>query len=196
MGRYISFGIVYQYRFEKKQIEDEYLRRCWREIEFAEKKDEVIKQLFPDIYDYKEDDKYITFTLSNSVRSEDLINCIKTFFSLVGRDADRAKELEELSQQLEGKTIHEAYEFSEADPYYLFQSIELGYRYGYYAYPLVIGGEKFFCGVHASIIMIDSSSAKTITEDDLLAYDFFTDLLRYRMHPEILADAMIVFLSP
>ena len=53
-----------------------------------------------------------------------------------------------------------------------------------------------FCEVSMSIIMIDASSAKTDTEDDLLSYDFFTELLRYRMKPERLADAMIIFLSP
>ena len=37
---------------------------------------------------------------------------------------------------------------------------------------------------------------KTITEDDLISYDFFTDLLRYRMKPDKLADAMLIFLSP
>ena len=178
MGRYISFGIVYRYIFEKQQIEREYQRRCWRRKEFKEMKEGIIRQLFPDIYDYEEDDKYLSFTLSNSVKSEDLIECIKTYYSLVGPRKEKAKELEDLCQQLERKTIHEAYEYSKGKPSYLFQSEQLGYNYGYYAYPLVVDGEKFFCGVYTSIIMIDSSSAKTITEDDLLSYDFFTDLLR------------------
>ena len=159
-------------------------------------KTEIINQLFPDIYDYKENDKYISFTLSDSVKSSDLIQCIKTYHSLVGIGEDRAKKLEELCQQLEGKTIYEAYEYSDKNPSYLFQSEKLGYNHGYYAYPLVVNGERFFCCVYTSIIMIDSSSAKTVTEDDLLSYDFFTDLLRYRMRPNRLADSMIVFLSP
>lgn len=196
MGRYISFGIVYRYLFEKQQIEHECQRRCWRRKEFKEMKEEIIRQLFPDIYDYEEDDKYISFTLSGSVKSEDLIECMKTYYSLVRISKEEAKELEDLYQQLEGKTIHEAYKYSEDKPSYLFQSEQLGYSYEYYAYPLVVGGEEFFCGVHTSIIMIDSSSAKTITEDDLLSYDFFTDLLRYRMQPIKLANSMIVFLSP
>ena len=196
MGRYISFGIVYRYLFEKQQIEREYQRRCWGKKEFGEMKDEIIKQFFPDIYEYKEYDKYISFTLSSSVTSEDLIECIKTYYSLVGIGTEEAKELEEVCKQLEGKTIHEAYKYSEENPSYMFQYEELGYNNGYYACPLVVNGEKFFCGVHTSIIMIDSSSAKTVTEDDLLSYDFFTDLLRYRMQPDKLANTMIVFLSP
>lgn len=73
---------------------------------------------------------------------------------------------------------------------------ELGYCYSYYAYPLVIEGEKRFVSVHVSIVTIDSSSVKTSTEDDLASYDFFTDLLRYRMKPDKLADSMIIYLSP
>ena len=116
MGRYISFGIVYRYIFEKQQIEREYQRRCWRRKEFKEMKEGIIRQLFPDIYDYEEDDKYLSFTLSNSVKSEDLIECIKTYYSLVGPRKEKAKELEDLCQQLERKTIHEAYEYSKGKP--------------------------------------------------------------------------------
>ena len=97
---------------------------------------------------------------------------------------------------LQGKSIGDAYEMAEDDPSYLFQKMRLGNNYGYHAYPLVIGSKKMFCEVSMSIIMIDASSAKTDTEDDLLSYDFFTELLRYRMKPERLADAMIIFLSP
>lgn len=196
MGRYISTGIVYQYCFEKQQIESEYHERCWERKSFSEMKEELIKQLFPEIYNYREDDDNVYFTLSDSVRPNDLLNCIKGYYSIVGFGKNDAEEIEGIEEVLKDKTIDEAYEISEEKPSYLFQSIELGYRYQYYAYPLVIEGKRFFCEVHVSIIMIDSSSAKTMTEDDLLSYDFFTDLLRYRMKPDKLANAMIIFLSP
>ena len=60
----------------------------------------------------------------------------------------------------------------------------------------MLEGEKRFYSAHVSIITIEASSAKTVTEDDLLSYDFFTELLRYRMKSDKLADSMIIFLSP
>jgi len=195
MGRYISTGIVYQYCFEKKKIELDYQHEHWQQKPFSEVKDEIIGQMFPDIYDYSEDDQCIYFTLSDSISTDELISCIKTYYSFASRRKGDAKEIEEVTQLLQGKTMEEADKIAVDCPSYLFQRTKLGYDYGYYAYPLTIDGKKGFYGVNMSIIMIDMSSAKTDTEDDLLSYDFFTDLLRYRMKPEKLADAMIVFLS-
>ena len=197
MGRYISTGIVYQYCFEKAEFVRQNLWQ-WHRKPFSELKNEIIGQMFPKIYDYEEDDQHIYFTLSDSISTDDLISCIKAYYSLVSLNEYSAKELEELETLLRGKTIDDAYELAGEKPFCLFQGVGLGCHnyYGYYAYPLVIDGEKEFYGVNASIIMIDSSSAKTDTEDDLLSYDFFTELLRFRMKPERLADAMIIFLSP
>lgn len=196
MGRYISTGIVYQYCFKKAEFEHQYQRGYWRQKNFLEMKEEIITQLFPEIYNFEEDDKYIYFTLSDSISTDSLISCIKAYYSLVGLDEETAKEIEEVGKLLQDKTIGDAYEIAEDYPSYLFQKMRLGNNYGYHAYPLVIGDKKMFCEVNMSIIMIDASSAKTDTEDDLLSYDFFTELLRYRMKPERLADAMIIFLSP
>lgn len=198
MGRYISTGIVYQYCFEKKEIERDYQSAHWQQKPFSEMKDEIIGQMFPDIYDYSEDDQCIYFTLSDSISTDELISCIKTYYSLVGQSKEEAKEIEDVTQLLQGKTMEEAHKIAVDRPSYLFQRTKLGhdYRYyAYYAYPLALDGKKGFYGVSMSIILIYMSSAKTDTEDDLLSYDFFTDLLRYRMKPEKLADAMIVFLS-
>ncbi len=38
--------------------------------------------MFPDIYDYSEDDQCIYFTLSDSISTDELISCIKTYYSL------------------------------------------------------------------------------------------------------------------
>ena len=64
-----------------------------------------------------------------------------------------------------------------------------------YAIPLVINRGRKYYPVHIWSIMIDNASAKTITEDELLSFNFFTDLLRYRMKPLKLADAMLIYLS-
>ena len=59
MGRHISTGIVFQYRFSKTEIEQQYERRYRKKIPFSEIKQEIISQVFPDIYDHEEEDDYL-----------------------------------------------------------------------------------------------------------------------------------------
>ncbi len=187
MGRHISTGIIYKYGFAKSSIPG---------INSNKIKQQVINQLFPDIYDYQETDEYLLFGLSSNIQVSDLISAMGSYYALNGLSKEESDEFEEVKKLLEGKTIDEAYEEAEETPSYLYQACELGYRYDYYAIPLVIDGKRKFYPVHIWSIMIDSSSAKTITEDALLSYDFFTDLLRYRMKSEKLGNAMFIFLSP
>ena len=56
MGRYISTGIVFQYRFSKTEIERQFERRFWNRKPFSEMKQAIISQLFPEIYHYEEDE--------------------------------------------------------------------------------------------------------------------------------------------
>ena len=186
MGRYISTGIIYQYGFAKSSIPG---------IESSEVKQQIIEQLFPEIYDFQEDEKYLYLGLSSSITVSDLISAMGAYFSLIGLTKEKSEEFERVKILLEGKNIEEAYEDAEIKPSYLYQADELGDSYGYYAIPLVINGKRKFYPVHIWSIMIHQSSAKTITEDDLLSYDFFTDLLRYRMRSVKLADAMLIYLS-
>ena len=196
MGRYISTGIVFQYRFSKAEIEHQYQRHFWKKKSFSELKQEIISQLFPEIYDHEEDDDYLYVYLADSVNSEDLVTIMKAYYSIVGMSREESDEMEIICDKLKGKTLNDAYSIARKNASYLFYDTELGFSYAYYAYPLILEGKKSFYSVHVSIITIASSSAKTLTEDDLLSYDFFTDLLRYRMKPDKLADAMIIFLSP
>ena len=196
MGQYISTGIVCQYCFKKSILESEYQDRYWHKMPFSKMKDEIIAQLFPGIYKYEEDKQYIYFTLSDSISTDDLLSCIKAYYSLINTGKADAKELESIKELLRDKTFDEAYALAESGPSYMFYKTRLGGGSGYYAYPLVIEGKRNFYEVQMSIITIDASSSKTSTEDDLLSYDFFTELLRYRMKPEKLADAMVIFLSP
>lgn len=196
MGRYISTGIVFQYRFSKKKVEQQYERYFWKKQPFSELKQAIIDQLFPDIYDHEEDDDYLYVFLSDSVKVIDIITTMKAYYSLVGMGKEKTKEMERVIERLKGKKVIDIYHIAQERTSFLLYDTELGYSYSYYAYPLLFEGKKCFFSVHASIITIDSSSSKTMTEDVLLSYDFFTDLLRYRMRPDKLADSMIIFLSP
>ena len=186
MGRYISTGIIYQYGFAKSSFPG---------IESPEVKQQIINQLFPEIYDYREDENYLYFCLSRNITVSDLVSVMGAYISLIGFTKEKSEEFEQVKKRLEGKSIDEAYEEAEDKSSYLYYADELGYPYAYYAIPLVINGRRKFYPVHIWSITIHHSSAKTMTEDDLLSYDFFTDLLRYRMKPEKLADAMLIYLS-
>lgn len=186
MGRYISTGIIYQYGLAKSSIPG---------IESSEVKQQLIEQLFPEIYDFWDDDYFIYFTLSSKIIVSDLISAMESYLNLVGLIKEESEEFEQVKNILAGKTIAEAYAEAEKKPSYLYQADELGFSYAYYAIPLVLNGKRKFYPAHIWAIMIDQSNAKTITEDDLLSYDFFTDLLRYRMKPAKLADAMLIYLS-
>ena len=178
MGRYISTGIIYQYGLAKSSIPG---------IESSEVKQQLIEQLFPEIYDFWDDDYFIYFTLSSKIIVSDLISAMESYLNLVGLIKEESEEFEQVKNILAGKT--------EKKPSYLYQADELGFSYAYYAIPLVLNGKRKFYPAHIWAIMIDQSNAKTITEDDLLSYDFFTDLLRYRMKPAKLADVMLIYLS-
>ena len=196
MGRYISTGIVFQYRFSKTEVEQQYERRFRKKKPFSELKQDIIDQLFPDIYDYEENDDYLYIYLSDSIKVEDLITTMKSYYSLVGMGEYESEEMDKVIESLKGKNLNDAYSIAQERVLYLFYDTELGYNYAYYAYPLELEGEKSLFTVHLSIVTIYTSSAKTSTEDDLESYDLFTDLLRYRMKPDKLADSMIIFLSP
>ena len=196
MGHYISTGIVFQYRFSKKEVEQQYERSFWKNKPFSDLKQAIIDQLFPDIYDYEEDDDYLYVFLSDSVKVVDIVTTMKAYYSLVGIGKEKSKEMNRVIERLKGKKLNEVYQIAQERTSFLLYDTELGYSFSYYAYPLLLEGKKCFYSVHASILTIDSSSSKTMTEDVLLSYDFFTDLLRYRMRPDKLADSMIIFLSP
>ena len=193
MGRYISTGIVFQYRFSKTEVEQQYERRFRKKKPFSELKQDIIDQLFPDIYDYEENDDYLYIYLSDSIKVEDLITTMKSYYSLVGMGEYESEEMDKVIESLKGKNLNDAYSIAQERVLYLFYDTELGYNYAYYAYPLELEGEKSLFTVHLSIVTIYTSSAKTSTEDDLESYDLFTDLLRYRMKPDKLADSMIIF---
>ena len=188
MGRYISTGIIYQYGFEKSSIPG---------IESPGVKQQIVDQLFPEIYGIQEDENYLYFGMSGDVSVNDLFSVMNYYYDLRGGldDVER-EEFERVKDLLKGKNINDAYELSKQKPSYLYYSEELGFSFLYFGVPLVINGERKRYPVHVWCIAIDSSSAKTITEDDLLSYEFFTELLRYRMKSLKLADAMLIYLSP
>lgn len=187
MGRYNSTGIIYQYEFEKSTIPG---------IESYEIKQQVIKQLFPEIYDFREDEESLYFNLSRSITASDIISAMDSYYDIFGVYDIVSEEFERVKMLLEGKTLDEAYEAAEEKRSYLYRADELFYRfYNHYRIRLVINGERDYYPVRINSITIARSAYKTVVEDDLYDYYFFTNLLRYRMKPLKLADAMIFYLS-
>lgn len=156
MGRYISTGIVFQYCFSKSSIESLYKKYFENKKTFSEFKQEIISQLFPEIYDYKEDDKNLYFNLGNSVSGEDLITTMKAYYSISGIGHEESEEFEELCEILKGVTVQEAYNIAQERSSYIFYDTELGYSYAYYACPLTLEGETYYCAVHLSIVTIEA----------------------------------------
>ena len=186
MGRFISTGIIYQYGINKAHIPG---------IESSNTKQEIIDQLFPDIYDFREDENYLYFKLSDKVSVSDIISTIENYYDLIHVFEHRCEEFERVKQRLENKSIDDVYKIAEEMPSYLFQTDEIGYSYEPFYIPLLSSEKRALCPVHIWCILIDPSPNKTYSEDEFCAFPFYTDLLRYRMKPEKLADSMLIYIS-
>ena len=100
MGRFISTGIIYQYGINKAHIPG---------IESSNTKQEIIDQLFPDIYDFREDENYLYFKLSDKVSVSDIISTIENYYDLIHVFEHRCEEFERVKQRLENKSIYDVY---------------------------------------------------------------------------------------
>ncbi len=196
MGRYISYGIIYQFVISKARLEELYHRRFSEKKPLSEFKQEIINQMFPQIYSWEEDDEHLYFFIRDSFTGDDIIETMNAFYGIHGYRKSYMEELSSVYSNLKGATIDDVIEYGKGKPSFLFQEISLGYSYSPLFIRIRLNGRSLFINVHAELMMIESASSKTFTEDDAESYDFFTDLLRYRMKPDKLADAMLVFLSP
>lgn len=195
MGRFISYGIVYQYVISKAELEERYHRAFHTEKPMSEFKQEIINQMFPQIYRWEEDDAYLYFFIRDSYTGDDIIEIMKAFYDIHGYGEDYMEELSPVFSYLKGATIDDAVKTMKENPSYLFQNVSMGFVYSPFAIPFKLNGRKIYISVHVELMMIEMAQFKTLTEDDAESYDFFTYLLRYRMKPNKLADAMLVFLS-
>ena len=194
MGRYISTGIVYMYAFNKAKVEKEYSSKFGK-TPFSKIKPLIIDQLFPELYEQYENDEHFFLSLSKSIRGEDIASLMKAYFSLVGDKEDIFDTMEKLAEAMKGLNADQVYLFAGEVTEPFFSQVNLGTSYPTYMIPLVVNGKRHFFTASLLLIKIDNASSKTDTEDDIESYDFFTDLLRYRMKPEKLADSMIIYLS-
>lgn len=65
----------------------------------------------------------------------------------------------------------------------------------FYFYPFKIGHRTHYARTEVQTISLTETCFKTLAEDDISPYDFFTELLRYRMRDLRLGDSMLVYLS-
>lgn len=193
MGRYISFGIVRTYCFFKESINKWLNLRL--HLKESDVKEALMNQMFPDIYDFIETDDSYEFTLKSDLSVKDIVELISHFWDVAHiPKSDREGICEAISEM----PLDAALDLAKKKKFYKYQDFQLyGKFYGgsSFAYPLIIGGKRVYMNAEVLGIMIAQSYSKTISESDLHPYDFFTELLRYRLKPCKLADSTLVFLS-
>lgn len=197
MGRYVSFGIVRTYCFFKKSIRD-YVND-WFNLRLNLKEDDVknalVEQMFPDIYDFTETDYGYEFTLKSDLSENDIVELLSHFWDVAHIPES---EREEICETISGMSLNDALDLAEEKKFYKYQEFHLyGRFYGGspFVYPLTVNGKQIYIAAEVFGVMIGQSDSKTISESDIRPYDFFTELLRYRLRPCKLADSALVFLS-
>ena len=197
MGRYVSFGIVRTYCFFKKSIRD-YVND-WFNLRLNLKEEDVknalVEQMFPDIYEFIETDDSYEFTLKNDLSVNDIVELLSRFWDVAHiPESERKRICETISEM----TLNDALDLAEEKKFCKYQDFHLyGRFYGGspFAYPLTVNGKQIYMAAEVFGVMIGQSDSKTISESDIRPYDFFTELLRYRLKPCRLADSALVFLS-
>ena len=197
MGRYVSFGIVRTYCFFKKSIRD-YVND-WFNLRLNLKEEDVknalVWQMFPDIYEFIETDDSYEFTLKNDLSVDDIVELLSRFWDVAHIPESERKGICETISEM---TLDDALDLAEEKKFCKYQDFHLyGRFYGGspFAYPLMVNGKQIYMAAEVFGVMIGQSDSKTISESDIRPYDFFTEVLRYRLKPCRLADSALVFLS-
>ena len=197
MGRYVSFGIVRTYCFFKKSIRD-YVND-WFNLRLNLKEDDVknalVEQMFPDIYEFIETDDSYEFTLKGDLSVNDVVELLLRFWDVAHIPESEREGICEIISEM---TLNDALDLAEEKRFYKYQDFHLyGRFYGGnpFVSPLTVNGKQIYMAAEVFGVMIDQSDSKTISESDIRPYDFFTELLRYRLKPCRLADSALVFLS-
>lgn len=193
MGRYVSYGIVRTYRFYKDSIR-ELVSDC-SDINENDIKEALMTQIFPDIYDFIETDKVYEFTLKSDLSVKDLVELITCFWDIAHiEESDREGICEAISEM----SFDAALDLAEEKQFYDYMDFHLYGRFRdeiMFAYPIIIDGERGYLDAEVFGVIIEQSYDKTLSESNICPYDFFTELLRYRLKPCKLADSALVFLS-
>ena len=197
MGRYVSFGIVRTYCFFKKSIRD-YVNDWFnlrQNLKEEDVKNALVEQMFPDIYEFIETDESYEFTLKNDLSVNDIEELLSRFWDVAHiPESERKRICETISEM----TLNDALDLAEEKKFCKYQDFHLyGRFYGGspFAYPLTVNCRQIYMAAEVFGVMIGQSDSKTISESDIRPYDFFTELLRYRLKPCRLADSALVFLS-
>ena len=182
MGRYIYMGIATSYVAYTERI-DKYLTSSVLE--------DIRTQLSPDIYEFSHHADRLEWILRKDIPITDLTELLRSFSNLY--HYPKEKDLDPLINQLSSMNFEQAILYANQKNYYCYQAFDLD-PFLYY-YPFTINGERVYLNTKVSTIIIADSCFKTYSENDIRPYDFFTELLRYRMKPLKLADSLLVYLS-
>ena len=195
MGRYVSFGIVRTYCFFKKSIRDYDWFNLRLNLKEEDVKNALVEQMFPDIYEFIETDDSYEFSLKNDLSVNDIVELLSRFWDVAHiPESERKRICETISEM----TLNDALDLAEEKKFCKYQDFHLyGRFYGGspFAYPLTVNGKQIYMAAEVFGVMIGQSDSKIISESDIRPYDFFTELLRYRLKPCRLADSALVFLS-
>ena len=192
MGRYSCIGMAYSFAVRKDVLESTVRKQFAARRHLDDVKEQITMQMFPDIYGFRESGDFLRWEIRDDIPVTDLTDLVHGFGELM-RYFTEWKDDRSLIRFLNRFRIREAFRRSiEIDnphyrPFRLFSPL--------YHHPFRIDGTRIFVQTEVRGVALHTSTAKTMTEDDVTPYDIFTELLRYRMRPLRLADSMLAFLT-
>ncbi len=192
MGRYSCIGMAYSYAVRKDVLESTVRKQFAGKRQLDDLKGQITKQMFPDIYGFRESDDFLRWEIRDDIPVTDLTEIIRGFGELMRKFAEW-KDDRSLIRFLNHFPIREAFRRSvEIDdsryrPFRLFSPL--------YHHPFLIDGTRVLVQTEVRGVALHTSTAKTMTEDEITPYEIFTELLRYRMRPLRLAVSMLAFLT-
>lgn len=191
MGQYTTYGIIDSFDISKKSLDRDIKNKIWGKTLDDYGSDIVINQMPTHIYDVSEDDNFIRFKLKDPINMNDLANLVESFFEILPYSSpDDVNEIVSFIRKSDYETVKS---ISKSREYYNFVDFHL---YGvWHRVSVKIDGQEFCPQTDVDGIMLFQSCDKTTTEDPISTYDFFTELLRYRLKSNPLSDSMICYLS-
>lgn len=152
--------------------------------------DIIISQFPTNLYEIKQSDDFMSFRLKDSISSKEIVSVMSDFFRIFPR---QIKDGDLLLGKLEAMTMDELRKFAKLRSEENFQHFSL---YGmWYGMKIEIDGHYLYPDTDIEGFLICQSYGKMIVEDDIAPFNFLTDLLRYRLHENPLANTLISFLS-
>lgn len=192
MGRFITYALATEIRIRKSDLEERIWRMNYKEPELSDERIQQIVAQISDVYEFKDQGSWLHFTFKDSLAVSDIIEIHKAFFDTYICGV-KAGDLSELYSRLSGMSLSDALEYAEKHDSYYYSKSELPFYM--HVSPFDIDGKRIYVPAAIDVINFKYASYKTDTEDSAESYDFFSELLRYRLHPLKLADAMMVYLS-